>query len=309
MQEIRKPTFIIIGSAKCGTTALASILAAHPDCCMSEPKEVSFFQDTIDFQPNSNYEKGWEWYQQAFSHYNGEVVVGEATPSYSDRSRSPSTAKRIYDFNPHMKIIYMVRDPLARQISGWKMQYAMGKGKYFPWRREDEWALKGFEYWMRMQKSVRQWDECRYSYQLEAYEEYFPKENICISFIEDWRLSKKNEVIRIMSFLGLDTNLWDTQISENANRLEDRKVERSFLKKMQKSSRLKGILRYLPLSVRNWAKVNIAYRHISYPTTSLSDATKNEFIDYICEDARSFLRSNGKDLDLWTTCAYDRISP
>lgn len=87
--EPQKPNFIIIGAAKCGTTALASILDSHPDCCMSRLKEVSFFQDTIDFEPNPNYEKGWEWYQKAFSHYNGEPIVGEATPSYADRSRSP----------------------------------------------------------------------------------------------------------------------------------------------------------------------------------------------------------------------------
>lgn len=299
MQEIRKPTFIIIGSAKCGTTALASILAAHPDCCMSELKEISFFQDTIDFQPNLNYEKGWTWYQQAFSHYNGEDVVGEATPSYSDRSRSPDTAKRIYDFNQHMKIIYMVRDPLARQISGWKMNYAHGKANYFPWRREDEWALKGFDYWMRMQKMVLQWDECRYSYQLEAYEEYFPKENICISFIEDWRLAKIYEVNKIMAFLGLSPSLWQAGTPENANRLEDRRIERPLFQKLRQASQYSAIVNYLPLTVRNWARSNIAHKRISYPNSDISDVTRNDFINYIYEDSKKLLRSNGKDIGFW----------
>jgi len=42
-----KPTFLIIGSAKCGTTALASILGAHPDCCMSELRAEMSHADAL----------------------------------------------------------------------------------------------------------------------------------------------------------------------------------------------------------------------------------------------------------------------
>ena len=106
---------------------------------MSEPKEVSFFQDSIDYAPNPNYEKGWPWYQKAFPHYRGEPVVGEATPSYRDGSRSPNTAARVFQFNPGMKIVYMVRDPMERQLSAWRMNYAFGKARTHPWRAEDRW--------------------------------------------------------------------------------------------------------------------------------------------------------------------------
>ncbi|NJM99335.1 MAG: sulfotransferase [Phormidesmis sp. RL_2_1] len=230
----QKPTFLIIGSAKCGTTALASILSNHPDCCMSRPKEVKFFLDTIDYKPNNpDYEKGWDWYQQAFAHYNGEAIIGEGTPNYSARTRSPNTAKRVYGFNPNMKLIYMVRNPLERQVSAWKMEYTFGQSEAFPPIPEYEWALKGLNYWMQMQREQGQWNDCCYGYQLEAYEAFFPRESICVSFLEDWKHSKDAEISRILRFLDLDPTLLPEGIQESANRGADRKISRPLVKKLE----------------------------------------------------------------------------
>lgn len=206
--EPRKPTFLIIGSAKCGTTALASILDKHPDCCMSRPKEVSFFQEMKNGRPNSNFNKRWEWYMKAFTHYSGEPVVGESTPSYSDRSRSPQTACRIADFNPEMKIIYMVRDPLERQLSTWKMLLAFAQGRRHEGNKEAEWAKEGFESWMKHQRDIDRWDECRYAFQLASYQQVFPEDQLLVTFIENWVSRKEDEVLRILHFLGLDKEHW-----------------------------------------------------------------------------------------------------
>ena len=299
--EPKKPTFLIVGSAKCGTTALASILDTHPDCCMSRPKEISYFQDTIDRQPNPNYAEGWNWYQQYFSHYNGESMVGEATPSYSDRSRSPMTAKRIHTFNPNIKIIYMVRDPLQRQISAWKMQYDGGKLKSAPWRREHQWALDGFDHWMQRQREVKQWDTCRYGYQLAAYEALFPVENICVSFLEEWKRSKESEVRRIMTFLGLDPDSWLPNSSENANRGSDRKIVHPLIQKLRMLPQVQGIVKHFPISMREWVR-EIISRPGSYSLSpEISDKTRNEFTRYVLDDAHEFLKRYGKSTDLWPT--------
>lgn len=300
LMEPKKPTFLIIGSAKCGTTALASILGAHPNCCMSNPKEACFFQDTMDFQTNPNYEKGWQWYQQVFNHYSGEPVVGEATPSYSDRSRSPNTAKRIYEFNPEMKIIYMVRHPLERQISGWAMQWAEGMGNVWPDRKETAWALKGFDYWMRMQKEARQWDECQYHYQIEAYLEYFPAERVLISFLEDWKPDRDREVARIMEFIGLNPEEQPANFQESANRGSDRTIDRPLLKKLRTSSLFRMFSSRVPSSWRQWARNNIAITQAVPPKLDLSEETKTEFITYVKPDAENFLKQNGKHVHYWS---------
>lgn len=253
---------------------------------MSRPKEVSFFQDTMDFKPNPNYEKGWEWYQQAFAHYTGEPVVGEATPSYSDRSRSPKTASRIAEFNPEMKIIYMVRDPLERQISAWKMQWAFGKEQSSPWRYEHRWAVKGFQYWMEQQREAGQWDICRYSYQLQAYRDHFPEEQILVSFLEDWRepASKALDLIRIMKFLGLDPGLWDAAAEVHANRGEERTIERPLLRWVRTTSIVRAMVSHFPLGTRNWAREHLAKKQAIPPTPSLTKQISSEFLNYVSPD-------------------------
>ena len=71
---IPKPTFFIVGGAKCGSTMLTSVLSEHPDCCHSAPKETNFF--------TFNFEQGWDWYRGTFAHYRGEAVLGEGSVSY-----------------------------------------------------------------------------------------------------------------------------------------------------------------------------------------------------------------------------------
>ncbi|MFN0130113.1 MAG: sulfotransferase domain-containing protein [Verrucomicrobiales bacterium] len=299
----KKPTFLIIGSAKCGTTALASILSAHPDCCFSQPKEVSFFQDTINLEPNPHYPRGWDWYQQAFRHYSGEAQVGEGTPSYSDRTRSPLTASRIHRFNPDCKIVYMVRDPLARQISAWSMGWAEAHSCIGPHRREVVWAVEGFAGWLERQGEIQQWDECRYGFQLAAYEELFPPENILVSFLEDWRSRKVDEVSRIMRFLELDPDLWDSTFQEEANRAENRLVERQGLIRLRRHPATKAIAGWIPKGWRDWAHRRVSCARITTPAPDTQNENCGRFRNYVAADAVSFLSRFGKPRSFWPSVA------
>ena len=44
------PTFLIIGTMKCGTTSLYYYLAEHPDIGMSRRKEANFFVETHNWE-------------------------------------------------------------------------------------------------------------------------------------------------------------------------------------------------------------------------------------------------------------------
>jgi len=50
-----KPTFLVIGAAKAGTTSRCARLGSHPDVFISEPKETNFFAYDKLFA------KGSEW--------------------------------------------------------------------------------------------------------------------------------------------------------------------------------------------------------------------------------------------------------
>lgn len=109
------PTFLIIGAQKAGTTALFSLLAQHPKILPPQEKEINFFQD------DENFSKGYSWYHERFPHENefscGQTTF-EATPEYLYRIPA---AQRIYDYNKSLKLIVLVRDPVARAYSSWNM--------------------------------------------------------------------------------------------------------------------------------------------------------------------------------------------
>lgn len=296
---IPKPSFLIVGAAKCGTSALASILDVHPECCMGRPKEVCYFQDNIDFMPNTNFHLGWEWYQRAFAHYKDERVVGEATPSYSDRSRSPRTAHRIFEFNPEMKIIYMVRDPFERQLSEWKMQYFEGTNGIRPERVETQWAIEGFDSWMEKQLDAGQWSVCRYSYQIQAYRDFFAPDHIFITFLEDWKGSKASELARVFDFLDLNCNLWDDTFKENANREGDRSVERQWIKLVRRNRYAKAIATGIPCRLKKLVPKTLIRNAISLPSVDLRSSIVEHFINYISSDCYEFLDHIGREASVW----------
>lgn len=300
----KRPNFLIIGAAKCGTSSLAAILGDHPECCMSRPKEVCFFQDQMDFKPNPNFDKGWEWYQKAFSHYDGEPKVGDATPSYSDRTRSPKTAKRIFDFDPKMQLLYLVRDPLDRQYSAWQMQHFEGLQGIHPDRIETQWALEGFDRWMREQKAVGQWDIARYDYQLNAYREYFANDSILVSFLEDWKTDQLRELQRICHFLDLDPNLLSVKKPEGENRAADKSVEPSWFRRLRENKAVRTVGKLAPTAVKRKLGVAVGKRPQVESKSQLSEDVRSEFLSHVQADATRLLTSQNKPITLWPTLSH-----
>ncbi len=110
--------FVIAGVQKAGTTALDSFLRAHPSLCMPQRKELHFFDDErLDWR-SPDYRR----YHESFAPQTGQIC-GEATPIYSYWAPSLS---RIRIYNPDMKIILCLRDPVARAWSHWEMEVSRG---------------------------------------------------------------------------------------------------------------------------------------------------------------------------------------
>ena len=95
------PNFINIGPGRCASSWLLEVLQAHPAIGMAKIKETEFF--------NTNYERGYRWYESLFSNSSGKVV-GEISNCYYTQ---PEVAARIHDYDSNMKIIINVRDPFS----------------------------------------------------------------------------------------------------------------------------------------------------------------------------------------------------
>ena len=114
--------FLIVGTQKGGTTALAKFLAQHPEICFAPNKEVHFF-DSVDYNAAGDQRELNYHYQKAFPNWQGQKIIGEATPIYM---YLPFVAERIYRYNPQMKLIFLLRDPVERAISHYNMELGRG---------------------------------------------------------------------------------------------------------------------------------------------------------------------------------------
>jgi hypothetical protein len=83
------PNFVIAGAPRCGTSALFTYLAAHPQVAASSVKETQYFMDADSalFHRDSNYlSQGVDGYRKYFAEgvreRPGAAIVFEATPGY-----------------------------------------------------------------------------------------------------------------------------------------------------------------------------------------------------------------------------------
>jgi hypothetical protein len=110
-----RPAFIIIGAQKSGTSSLHVYLSHHPNIKPATEKEIHFFDKDDAFN------KGLSWYHSHFPlpyELNRNEITFEATPSYLYRL---SVANRIYNYDPKIKLIALLRNPVDRAYSQWNM--------------------------------------------------------------------------------------------------------------------------------------------------------------------------------------------
>jgi hypothetical protein len=114
--ELRRlPGFVIIGTQKGGTSSLYHYLTSHPDSAPAFTKEVHFF--------NRWHHKGIDWYRAFFPLEAEAAITGEASPNYLVH---PPSAGRLGAALPQAKVIIMLRNPVDRAYSQYRMQRRRG---------------------------------------------------------------------------------------------------------------------------------------------------------------------------------------
>ena len=106
--------FFVIGAQKSGTTAIHNLLRQHPEVCLPINKEAPFFSK------NEYFEKGMDWYLREFyDHRIDGHIKGSVTPQYM---AYPEVPERLFSHCPDAKLIAILRDPIARIRSHYRMR-------------------------------------------------------------------------------------------------------------------------------------------------------------------------------------------
>jgi hypothetical protein len=106
------PTFLVIGAQKSATRWLRHNLGKHPEIYAS-PYEIGFFNS-----PKRIATLGVDWYRAQFDGWNGEQIVGEATPGYMMWRHEPRVvAEQIKRIIPDARLFAVLRNPIDRANS------------------------------------------------------------------------------------------------------------------------------------------------------------------------------------------------
>ena len=110
---MRLPDFIIGGAPRAGTTWLYELLDRHPEIHMAKPlkPEPKFFLR------DDEYDKGLPYYSHRwFDGVERSKIAGEKSTDYLESS---AAASRIAKDLPHVKLIFLLREPVSRAYSNY----------------------------------------------------------------------------------------------------------------------------------------------------------------------------------------------
>ncbi len=111
--------FVVGGAQKSGTTTLDALLRLHPALQMARKKETHFFDDeTLDWNAPD-----YRPLDACYDAPNGRMR-GEATPV---TLYWRPAIRRLVRYNPDIKIVLMLRDPVTRAFAQWKKTYSEGR--------------------------------------------------------------------------------------------------------------------------------------------------------------------------------------
>ena len=194
----RRLDFVIVGAQKAGTTALYNQLKAHPRVGTSIFKEVHFFDNEGYFD---SAHVSYDDYHRAFPDLGTGFLYGEASPNYIRILRSH---ERLAAYNPNLKLIALLRNPIDRAHSGWNMRFQRkNERRPFPIAVKEEMIRIRHE-GVRQFGSDSYLGRGLYSVQIESLLKHFPREQILFIRYEDYRQDNAATLENVHSFLGLE---------------------------------------------------------------------------------------------------------
>lgn len=181
------PTFLVIGAAKCGTTTLCARLEEHPDVFVARPREIHYFGRDVP-------QKTPAWYEEHFEGAEAFPAVGEGSTSYTHPDIIEAAADQIARELPAARLIYMVRHPIKRLESDWRM------------RRREGWAEADINQAVA-RRSGSLVTHGKYWTNLGVYRERFPDDQMLVVFLEDLIRDPEGELRRCLAHVGVDPDV------------------------------------------------------------------------------------------------------
>ena len=278
-----RPNFFIIGAQKAGISRLHDLPGKHPDIFVSSEKEPFFFSLPA---PSKNQVAA---YAALFDGADVAAVTGESSTGYSRERLLPGTARRIHEFNPRAKIIYIVRHPLRRLESSWMQYRSTGHTISADFcravRANDLGIVEHTLYWR----------------QISEYRRYFPDSQIQTLFFETFIADEAATLRQCFEFLGVDSAVSiDRSNRESQHSSRHKTVAHPRIQKLdaqRQSALYRRVVALFPGALKR--KLRATKRQPIGARLAWDAATRRWAIEYLRADIEQFLSYANQPANYW----------
>lgn len=270
------PHFIIIGAMKCGTTTLYRYLDQHPGVDMSRDKETDFFVS------EKNWSNGLDWYRDQFS--GTDLIRGEVSPNYTKSRDFGGVPGRIAQICPHVRLIYILRDPVERAESQYRHSVIIG-----------DLAPNGLTPNSHEYDHIS--DASMYAEQLNAYLEFFPRKAILVLDFDDLVSNPQHVMDQVHAHIGASPRSIGEAGSKNDS-AELSRIPAPILRFAQSriGRRIAGLV---SRELRDRIRGTLARGRPRTPAP-LPDAVRQQLRTDLAADTARLRAVTGKDFETWS---------
>ena len=202
------PNFAVIGAMKAGTVSLGHYLDEHPNVFLGRGGR---FNEPNYFIAEQNWPRGRGWYESLFDRADGAVAIGECSPGHTWAHVYHGVPERMAQVVPQARLVYVVRDPIARMQSMYMHQVSAGRE-----RRRAEVALLDDRYL----------GPSRYGFQLAAFLDHFDRSQVLVIASEELRERPREALSAVFTHLAVDPAAVDLDKRRQDHRSIDKPVPR-----------------------------------------------------------------------------------
>lgn len=269
--------FIVIGAMRAGTTMLHDLLSGHPQISMARMKETDFFV------AEKNLPRGTGWYGAQFD--PARPIRGEISPNYAKAMDFPGVPERIFEHCPGVRLVYVLRDPVARAVSQYAHSWNMGELSDTP-----EQMARGPEY-------PRILDASRYARQIDNYLRLFDPGQLLVVDFDALLADPQGQVDRILAHVGAEPMVVPPPARQNGND-ELSRVPKPLLRLTQ--SRLRPLLTAVAGPALRGRLRRLLARGPARVAPAFPELLLQRMRDDLAEDAQRLRQMTGQEFARWS---------
>jgi len=288
---------LIVGVPKAGTTWLATQLMEHPEIDLPEKKELNLIATRQGTFKRGNQEPDLDSYERFF---NGNGLKIDASIHSFACSEAP---RRFFELNNDLRIVLVLREPVERTFSHWKMIIDTKEDS----RNKCDWSDFKIA-----------WDDDRlqadslYATSMACWLETFPLKNFMIIDNKQMRDNPSEVLDEVGDFLGISAFDYDLNPDLKANRAADRRRINPLGRVMKTSFSL------IPKFIRRPIAKRLQKRGVDIysgklvssktPDIELSDEHYSVCGEQLVEELIRFQAMTNFDTNHWINAIQDRMT-